>query len=198
MSTSYPLSFTAAGAYRQECSLLARAYQASASWDEVRRQIVDENLLQLNGQSTRRRIASELLRRLRTLEPAELAYLARAFGDDQAALVWLSCCRAYPLFYEFSRELLAARYERMVPDVPHAAYRAFVEEQSLVHPELLAISPKTAQRAEGRVFEIARSCGLLARDGRITPLHPAPELVALIRGAHPEDLELFPQAGGLA
>lgn len=197
MSNKYCLSLTGAGTYKHEMVLLARAYLESGSWDAVRASVVDDNLLQLNTDGNRKRIGSELIKRLRTLSPEELEFLAKSTGDDLSAIVWVAFCRTYPFMREFSNELISERFARMKPDVTKEAYQAFVEDKMYEHPELARLTDASREKVKIRVFGMARDCGLLDRSGTITPIYPSPSFVSLIKRADSEDLSLFPKVGAI-
>lgn len=198
MSSKYCLSLTGAGTYKQELVLLASTYLESGSWDAVKASILDDNLLQLNTESNRKRIGSELIKRLKTLSPEELEYLVGCSGDDLSALVWIAFCRTYPIMREFSEELVADRFAKMKPDVTREVYQAFVEDKMYEHPELAKLTDASRDKVKIRIFGMARDCGLLDRAGVITPIYPSPVTVGLVRQAHPEDLSLFPKVGALS
>lgn len=146
MNHSYCLSLTGAGTYKQEMVLLARAYLDKGSWDAVKASVLDDNLLQLNTASNRKRIGSELIKRLKTLSPEELEYLANCSGDDLSAIVWVSFCRTYPFMREFSSELIAERFAKMKPDVTKEVYQAFVEDKMYEHPELAKLTDASREK----------------------------------------------------
>lgn len=198
MSSKYCLSLTGAGTYKQEMVLLARAYIDTGSWDAVKASVLDENLLQLNTESNRKRIGSELIKRLKTLSPDELEFLANGSGDDLSAIVWVAFCRTYPFMREFSNELVAERFARMKPDVTKESYQAFVEDKMYEHPELAKLTDASRDKVKIRVFGMARDCGLLDRSGTITPIYPSPAFVSLIRRSVPADLSLFPKVGAIS
>ena len=93
----YSLSFTSIGARRSETVEVARAYVDCLDWTEVRRRIVEDNIISLNKESTRKRVGSELVKRLRMLDTDEMAFLADAVDDDQLAMIWVVICRTYPV-----------------------------------------------------------------------------------------------------
>lgn len=81
----YSLSFTSIGTRRPETAKVARAYVDCLDWAEVRRRIVEDNIISLNKDSTRKRVGSELIKRLRMLDADEVTFLADAVDDDQLA-----------------------------------------------------------------------------------------------------------------
>ena len=67
MSGKYALSMSGSTARVQECLIAARTYLELGDWNAVRKSIVEDNLFQLNAPSSRKRVASEIVKRLRTL-----------------------------------------------------------------------------------------------------------------------------------
>ncbi len=192
----YSLSFTSIGARRPETTEVARAYVDCLDWTEVRRRIVEDNIISLNKESTRKRVGRELIKRLRMLDADEMAFLANAVDDDQIAMIWLVICRTYPVLRAFSTEVVAARFSKMVPDVPRTAWAAFIEE-SIDHPALARLTVKSRKQLEIRAFGMLRECHLLDDAYTITPLYPSPRFATLIRDRAPWDIEIFPKAGVL-
>lgn len=193
----YSLSFTSIGARRLETAEVARAFADCRNWAEVRRRIVEDDIISLNKESTRKRVGSEIVKRLRTLDDEEVAFLADAVGDDQLAMTWVAICRAYPVLRAFSTDVVAARYAGMVPDVPRTAWPAFVEDEAADHPELERLTEKSRKQLETRAFGMLRECRLVDGDYNITPLYPSARFVALMREMAPQDLAVFPKAGAL-
>lgn len=194
----YPLSFIGAGARREDMLVLAKAYLACGDWEEVRRQVLDDNLLTLNRRSTARRIGRELMKRLQTLSRDELSFFVDGLGDDARAMLWVAICRPYPFLRDLSEQLVAGRYADMQWDLPDQAVRAFIEDQKLEHPRLARTSPSTQNKLRAHSLAMLRDCGLRAPDGRITPLYPSRAFVALVRTGHSWDLLLFPRVGAFA
>ena len=56
----YSLSFMRIGARRSETAEVARSYADCLDWVEVRRRIVEDNVLGLNKESTRKRVGIDL------------------------------------------------------------------------------------------------------------------------------------------
>ena len=193
----YPLSFTAASARQADTLVLARSYLACGDWQEVRRQVEEDNLLVFNSSGTAARVASELVKRLQTLSQEELAFLVHSVDDDTHAMLWTAICRTYPFMRELSEQLVAGRWDDMKRTLPGQALDAFMEEQELQHEELARTSAGTKAKLRSNALAMLRDCKLRARDGTITPLYPSGRFVELIRTNRPEDLRLFPRVGAL-
>lgn len=70
----YSLSFTSIGARRLETAEVARAFVETSDWAEVRRRIVEDDIISLNKESTRKRVGAEIIKRLKMLDADELAF----------------------------------------------------------------------------------------------------------------------------
>lgn len=95
MASSYSLSMSGSSVRRPETVETARLYLDLGDWNAVRRQVVEDNLYQLNAESSRKRVAGELIKRLRTLTDDEIRFLVDSHLDDQSAMLWVSVCRTY-------------------------------------------------------------------------------------------------------
>ena len=167
-------------------------YNEVGDWDEVRRTIVEENLFQLNAVSSRKRVAAEVVKRLRTLTDGELAFLEGSYGDDRLAMLWVAVCRTYRFVRDLSEQVIAARYDRTIPDFTAETYDAFFEEQAEIHPELERLSDESKKKMRNQVFLMLTECRLLSDDGRITPLRPTPMFKSALGDEGIGDLLLFP------
>ena len=190
VSKSYSLSMSGSAVRIPESIIAVETYLELGDWREAQRRIVDDNLFQLNTESSRKRVAGEIVKRLRTLTQGELEFLATAYGDDRAAMLWVAVCRTYQFVRDLSEQQIAGRYNRTIPDFTQAAYDAFFDEQAEIHPELEAVSVAGRKKMRNQVFVMLRECNLLADDDAITPIFPT----ALFKAAldRKEDLTLFP------
>lgn len=195
MTNNYCLSLIGASVYPNVVPKLAQAYLEYNDWDYVKNEIVNENLLQINAESSRIRIGHELIKRLKTLCDDELEILACTSGDDRYTLEWASICRSYPFVRKLSEELVKGRFERMLPDVNKNVYEAFLEEESYEHEELKKLTDNTLIKLRSCIFTMLRECHLIDEGGRITPLYPTVTTLNALKRCNPEDLKLFPGIG---
>ena len=192
MSKTYPLSYTAAGLRRDETVILAQAFSRSGDWDEVRRQAVEDDLLMLRQVSSRRRVAGELVRRLKNLTPAECAFLADGPASASAdAVIWLAICRTYPFIASFTTEVVGERWHDGVTTLNDGVYEAFVAEQAALHAELAQLKEQTGARLRSQLFTMLRAMGFLSQDGSLLPYLIPSEVAALLSD---DDLAFFPTA----
>lgn len=192
MSDAYCLSMSGSSVRRPDTLVTANTYLEKLNWDETRRYVVSENLYQLNAESSRKRVAGEIVKRLRTLTDDEVRFLVESYGDDQSAMLWVSVCRTYQFVYDLSGALLHDRYDSGVPTYTEGAYEAFFEQESQVHPELEKLTTGSRKKMRNQIWRMILECNLASEDGTITPLHPSPDFSRVIDDAHRDDLSLFP------
>lgn len=192
MSSTYCLSMSGSSVRRPETLETARLYLDLGNWADVRKQVVESNVYQLNAESSRKRVAGELIKRLRTLTDDEIRFLVDSHLDDQSAMLWVSVCRTYQFVSGLSATVLRDRYESGIPTYTEGAYEAFFAQEAEVHPELLKLTEMSKKKMRNQIFRMLVECDLVAEDGAITPIHPSPAFVQAIDLAHQDDLDLFP------
>lgn len=166
----YLLSFIACPMRRPESVILARAYLSCGDWKEVRRQCLDDDILMLRFESSRKRISSELIKRLKTLSNDELNGLAN--GDEtamQTALCWIAICRTYEYIRDFVQQVVATRWEQGKGNLPVGAYEAFFDEAAIAHPELERLSEGTRPRLRNQLFQMLREAGFIDKQFTLLP-----------------------------
>lgn len=161
----YVLSFTACPMRRPECVTVARAYGELGSWKDVRTTIEHDDILMIRSESSRKRIGLELVKRLRNLTDEELSQLANC-GDSeqQTVLVWIAVCRAYEFIRDFLGDVVAVRWRDGLGNLPQGAYENYVEEASVLHPELETLSDGTKTRLRNQLFQMLREAGIIDKD----------------------------------
>ncbi|MCI1665143.1 MAG: DUF1819 family protein [Atopobiaceae bacterium] len=169
--SSYSLSYTAASLRRPESVTLAQTFTATPDWGEVRRRCVEDDILMLRFESSRKRISSELIKRLRNLSAGELEGLAGS--DDsalQTAILWVAVCRTYEFVADFAEQVIAERWESGKRDIPVGAYETFFEEAALVHPEVAKLTESTRPRMRNQLYQMLREAGMLDDATGLLPL----------------------------
>ena len=177
---------------RPETLETARLYLDLGNWADVRKQVVEDNLYQLNAESSRKRVAGELIKRLSTLSDEEIRFLVDSHLDDQSAMLWVSVCRTYQFVSDLSATVLRDRYESGIPNYTEGAYEAFFEQEAAIHPELVKLTEAGKKKMRNQIFRMLVECDLIAEDGAITPIHPSPAFARAIDLERQDDLDLFP------
>ena len=166
----YVLSFTACPMRRPECITAARSYLELGDWKAVRSAIEKDDILMIRSESSRKRIGLEIVKRLKNLSDSEIERLAEC-GDsqEQTALVWIAVCRTYEFIRDFLGDVVFVRWRDGLGNLPQGAYESYVEEASVLHPELASISDGTKTRLRNQLFQMLREAGIIDADDVLQP-----------------------------
>ena len=191
-SNSYVMSFTTGGLFRRQSLEAASLFLEKGSWNAVRKEIMDKNLLQARTVSTLQRECREIVSRLQTLNDEELRFLVEADHREQGYMLWIAACRRYTFIGEFAVEVLRERYITLKVDVSKEEFDAFFNAKSEVHPELFEISPTTRSKLRQVLFKILRESELLTSDNTIIAAMPGAKLTNLLSRGKGRELFFFP------
>lgn len=190
MSKRLALSYTAAGIRRPETVTLAKAYAGCHDWGAVRKSSVDDDLLMIRRESSRKRVTSELVKRLKNLTPAEVAALADPPSADFAnAVCWLAVCRTYEFVRGFVTGVVGSRWQEGERTLRYGAYEAYAAEEAVLHPELDTLSDQTKARLGSQLFTMMREMGFVDRAGSLQPYLLPAGVGSLV---DPEELAIYP------
>ena len=170
VTEKYKMSFTTAGLLRNETVAVATLFAESQDWAVVQRHVLDENCIQLNAMSSRRRIFREIRMRLEKLSAEEMKLLTSGTRRDVDAILWLSICRLYGFIGDFAREVIREKNLSLQRKIEFVDFNLFVEQKAVIHPELLELTDSTMKRLRQMLFSFMRNCGLIDRDGNIQPM----------------------------
>lgn len=177
---------------RPECVTVARSYRELGNWKDVRSVIEKDDILMIRSESSRKRIGLELVKRLKNLTDDEIERLAECGeSQEQTALVWIAICRTYEFIRDFLGDVVAVRWRERLGDLPQGAYESYVDEASVLHPELSSISDGTKVRLRNQLFQMLREAGIIDADDVLQPyLLP----VRMEERLSPDECVFFPTA----
>ena len=108
-SSRYRLSFSTGGLFVQESVGAARLVLGGCDWDETEKLLVARQIVSYNAISSGKRVAREIVTRLKSLSSEEIEFLVNADREDQICVVWQSICRTYEIIADFVAEDLEER-----------------------------------------------------------------------------------------
>lgn len=143
------------------CSLLVpetieviKKYQELKDWNKVRELVIEDNILQKNAISSRKRIFSELKRRIKSLTNQELSIITQ-LGDSQLKyLVFLSILKTYRFIYEFMVEVVLQKYLLFDYKILNSDYESFFESKQLNVEQLNQITDTTKYKLKQVLFRM--------------------------------------------
>lgn len=188
----YLLSFTAAGALREDSVRLAELYTRLRDWRSVREHALRVNILQARKTSSASRIVRELLFRLQELSDAELELLVEGTLTEQNQLLWLAICRRYRLIAEFAREVVRERFLSFAPTLELGDFDSFFDRKADWAEELDRLAPVTRKKLRQVLFRMLREVGLLDAEGLILAALISDRMYRLVARREPQALQYFP------
>ncbi len=188
----YSMTFTTGSLFHCESVKLAVLYLELGDWNSVREKVIAENILQTRTLNTLKRVCSEIISRLRTLNQGELEFFVETSHQDQAYLLWLAVCRRYKFIADFAVEVLRERFITLKSDLTHEDFDTFFNRRSEWHIELDKISPATKGKLRQILFKMLREADLLAANNVIQSALLSPRLLELFQQGIGMDVLYFP------
>lgn len=189
---SYNMSFQTGSLLLSESVKLAELYLKLNDWAEVRGQAGSLNLFQTRTISASRRIASEVIARLKGLHESELLFLTTASASDQAYVLWIAICRRYKFIGDFAGEVIRERYLAMLPVLSGEEFDSFFGKKAEWHPELENMKASSRKKWKQTLFKMLREANLLSEGNCIQPALFSPHLIDLIAKGDGNDVLYFP------
>lgn len=188
----YLMSFLVGGLFYEHSLLITKLYLLSSNWNEVFKNILDENILQARMQSSAKRIGKEIINRLKTLTFQELELLLNTSPIEQKQILFLSVCRRYRFIYDFSKDIIRERYLTLKYDLPTEEFDSFYNQKEQWHEELEKISDSSKYKLRTVLYKILLEAEIIDKNKIITPTLISRELISLVAKKDLDDLFIFP------
>ena len=191
-TVKYSMSFTAGSIFFQESVKFAELYLEFGNWDETKNYIIHQNILQARTLNTSKRICTEIISRLKTMNKQELEFLLDSSSQDQAYLLWLAICRRYQFIGDFAIEVIRERFISLKTDLNYIDFDSFFNQKSEWHVELENIKPSTRNKLRQVLFKILREADLLTENNLINVATLSPNLIEIICRNDKQEILYFP------
>jgi hypothetical protein len=191
-TTTHTTAFANRSLFRNESVAIAALFLRNSDWKTVQQLVLSNNLLQSRTLSNAERLCRELISRVKTLRPAELALLVNGTALEQGYILWVAVCRRYPLIAKFAGEVLRERYISLKPEVRHEEFDSFFNKLSDLHANLEAFEPATRSKRRQILFKLLRETELIDANHRIIPARLTGRLVDAVSETEPTALTWFP------
>lgn len=195
---TYILSFTAATLLVYENEVVVDLFLECRDWERVRREVVENNLLQKGTISTRKREFHEIKKRLQTLNDEQLSFFKEANGSDVKYLVLLSCYKTYKFIYDFVSEVIRDKILLFDYHLLDSDYERFYESKSLLYDNLNTITPNTRYKIKQVMFRMLEQAEIIdsAKNKNIQKPYLSKKLIKLIVQDDPRYLKGFLYSDG--
>ncbi len=188
----YKLSFTAASLSVSESIKIAEVYLGCKNWDETKRIIEENNLLQSRTGSRTVRTYRELAQRLQLLSNEQLELLVEGNIQEQKYLLWFTVCNRYKFIQEFATEVIHEKFLSMDYELSELDYDAFFNRKADWHEELDAITQTTKAKLKQVVFRMLREAGITTDENMIVQALLSKRLIEVLRPSAPISYQIFP------
>jgi len=191
--SDYILSYTAASLSLNEIETIANLYATTQNWDEVKHQVVEENILQKGAISARKREFVELKKRVDILTEAQLTLLSDATSSELKHLAILSCFKVYKFIYDFATEVMRDKMLLFDFQILDSDYESFYDSKSATYENLNTISQKTQNKLKQVMFKIFEQAEFLdsTKTKNIQKPYLSDRLIELIVQDNPKYLCAF-------
>ncbi len=188
----YLLSFTAASLSYSESIKIAEVYSGCKDWDETKRIIEENNLLQSRTGSRTVRTYIELAQRLKLLSIEQMELLVEGNIQEQRYLLWFTVCNRYKLIQEFATEVIHEKFMSMDYELAELDYDAFFNRKADWHEELDSITNSTKNKLKQVVFRMLREAGITTDEKIIVQALLSKRLIEVLSPDAPISYQIFP------
>lgn len=190
----YTLSFNTRAALIFDTIAIARLYTEIRSWNDVKKTVMEQNILQARTISTLKRIYSEISNRLKTLRDDEIELLIKGTEQEQKQIIWLGICKRYLLIRDFAIEVLSHRYDKAQYNISEDDYEAFFNSNAEWHKNLDQASADSRRKARQVVFKMLKECGIVNNVYELIPQRLSDDFRYIIENNSPDYIRIFPGA----
>ena len=189
----YIFSYTAATMMINETLNVANIYGKANNWDIAKNMVLEENVMQKNALSSRKRVFVELKRRIETLTTKEFEFLLDCSTSDARNLIFLSILKTYRFIFEFMVEVVARKVLMFDYKILNSDYESFFESKTNAIEQLNQITAATSGKIKQVLFKILEEATIIdnTKNKNIQKIHLSQEVIELIVKDEPIYLKAF-------
>ena len=182
MDNSYIFSYTAATLMLHETNEVIQKYLEYKDWDKVKTIVIEENIIQKQSVSSRKRVFTEIKRRIESLTLNQLEYINEANSSDIRNLVFLSIIKTYKFIYEFMAEVISKKVLMFDYKILNSDYETFFESKKYAVEQLENITEATQYKLKQVLFRILEEAMIIdnTKSKNILKPHLSSEVIELI------------------
>jgi len=193
LNSEYIFSYTAATLMMNETDEVIKKYLVYRDWDRVRDIVIEENIMQKQSVSSRKRVFTELKRRIETLTPEQLSYVEEASSSDIRNLIFLSILKTYKFIFEFMTDIISRKVLMFDYKILNSDYESFFESKKNSIEALENITENTTYKLKQVLFRILEEAMIIdnTKNKNIVKPHISNEVAELIVKDNPVYLKAF-------
>lgn len=140
---------------------------------------VHSDVLVTNAESSRKRIKSELDKRLKNLDVDYLNNFSLSMEQDQKVILFLAICKTYPIITEFALEVVYHKWKNFDNELSTYDFNYFLSSK-LSEEQLNAISSNSLYKLSQVAVKMFKDVGVFKED-KLSAVHISDELVELLK-----------------
>jgi len=174
----YNLAFTAGALLYNESHLYIQAIHDTKDYlNNVF--VVNSNVLVTNAESSRKRIKSELDKRLKNLDVDYLNNFLLFTEQDQKIILFLAICKTYSIITEFSLEVIYNKWKNFDNELSTYDFKYFLSSK-LSEEQLNSISAHTLYKLSQVAVKMFKDVGIFTED-TLSMVHISDDLIDLLK-----------------
>lgn len=122
---------------------------------------IDYRWVPVNSESSQKRYAQELEKRLRIIEVNVISFYKHLSENDKRILLFYAACKYYPLIADFMIEVVLNKWLHLDKELDVDDFQNFLHRKMDNHPELEAITEKTRSKLSQVMMKMLKELGML-------------------------------------
>ena len=193
MNNDYIFSYTAATLMLHETNEVMKKYLEYKDWNIVKEIVIEENIMQKQSVSSRKRVFTEIKRRIETLSNEQLEYVNESSSSDIRNFIFLTILKTYRFIFEFMTEVLSKKVLMFDYKILNSDYETFFESKKYAVEQLESITEATQYKLKQVLFRILEEAMIIdnTKSKNILKPHLSGEVIKLIIKDNPIYLKAF-------
>jgi hypothetical protein len=176
-----------------ETDEVMKRYLEYKDWDKVKDLVIEENIMQKQSVSSRKRVFAEIKRRIESLTSNQLEFINEANSSDIRNLIFLSILKTYRFIFEFMAEVISKKVLMFDYKILNSDYETFFESKKYAVEQLENITEATQYKLKQVLFRILEEAMVIdnTKSKNILKPHLSGEVIELIVKDNPVYLKAF-------
>lgn len=193
MNNDYIFSYTAATLMLHETNEVMKKYLEYKDWNIVKEIVIEENIMQKQSVSSRKRVFTEIKRRIETLSNEQLEYVNESSSSDIRNFIFLTILKTYRFIFEFMTEVISKKVLMFDYKILNSDYETFFESKKYAVEQLENITEATQYKLKQVLFRILEEAMIIdnTKSKNILKPHLSGEVIKLIIKDNPIYLKAF-------
>ena len=193
MNNDYIFSYTAATLMLHETNEVMKKYLEYKDWNKVNEIVIEENIMQKQSVSSRKRVFTEIKRRIETLSNEQLEYVNESSSSDIRNFIFLTILKTYRFIFEFMTEVISKKVLMFDYKILNSDYETFFESKKYAVEQLENITEATQYKLKQVLFRILEEAMIIdtTKSKNILKPHLSGEVIKLIIKDNPIYLKAF-------